>query len=201
MGSCSLCSNYLYFIEPEIQSPLNNIHGSNQIKLERYYSIPLHSIINGDICSGDIESRKLFSSIVNSQISFGNNAKVNSIEKSLGNFPFDDRLINDGIPKIVVGPEQLENGAIYYGHWNPDTNERHGFGLQIWSDGSKYVGYWKFDKANGMGRLIHNEGDVYVGGWKDDFANGIGTYTNVDGMRYEGGWVDDQQSGKGILLW
>ena len=46
---------------------------------------------------------------------------------------------------------------------NKKKKERHGFGILIWPDGSKYVGYWKHDKANGKGRLIHSEGDIYEG--------------------------------------
>jgi hypothetical protein len=44
--------------------------------------------------------------------------------------------------------------------------------MQIWKDGSKYEGYWKFDMANGKGRLIHSDGDVYEGEWLNDKAHG-----------------------------
>ena len=141
--------------------------------------------------------RKKFAQIVHSQSSFSENPRVKSIEEKLGNFPFDDRLINDGVIKLIVGPRKFENGALYYGHWNAKTNERHGFGMQIWPDGSKYIGYWKNDRVNGQGRLIHNEGDVYSGTWKDDLAHGIGEYIDISGMTYRGDWVNDKQEGKG----
>ena len=115
----------------------------------------------------------------------------------MGNFPFDEQLTNDGVNKIVVGPKEIEKGIIYYGHWNPKTNERHGFGMQIWADGSKYVGYWKNDETNGRGRLIHHDGDVYVGEWKNNLAHGIGECTDAVGMVYRGSWVNDQQEGRG----
>ena len=44
-------------------------------------------------------------------------------------------------------------------------NVKEGKGIQIWKDGSKYVGYWKADQANGKGRLIHADGDYYEGEW------------------------------------
>lgn len=44
-----------------------------------------------------------------------------------------------------------------------DTNQRHGRGIQVWMDGSKYEGYWKRDKANVRGKLIHADGDIYEG--------------------------------------
>ena len=154
--------------------------------------------------------RQLFSRIINEQQNYGKNEKVKEMEIKLGNFPFDDRLINDGVPKMVVGPQEIENGAIYYGHSNNDKQERHGFGMQIWPDGSKYVGYWKNDKANGSGRLIHSDGDVYsgifasilmlIGEWKDDMASGNGKYIDVTGMEYIGEWKNDKQNGTGIPL-
>lgn len=40
---------------------------------------------------------------------------------------------------------------------------RHGFGVQDWPDGSKYVGNWENDRANGEGKLYHASGDIYEG--------------------------------------
>jgi hypothetical protein len=89
---------------------------------------------------------------------------------------------------------------------NKATNERHGFGIQVWPDGSKYVGYWRHDKANGKGRLIHSEGDMYegiprafsAGDWKDDAACGQGRLVDSTGMVYVGAWLNDKQHGQGI---
>ena len=67
---------------------------------------------------------------------------------------------------------------------NVDSNKRDGYGVQIWSDGSKYEGFWSNDKANGKGRLIHADGDVYEGEWLDDKAHGHGRYTHYDGAKY-----------------
>lgn len=57
----------------------------------------------------------------------------------------------------------LPDGAQYTGQWNLKTGERHGKGMQVWSDGSIYEGYWEGDMANGRGRLIHADGDIYIG--------------------------------------
>ena len=113
--------------------------------------------------ANDTDMRQKFWKIIHEQHKYGKNEKVCEVELRLGNFPFDDRVTNDGIMKIIVGPQEIENGAIYYGHWNCEKSERHGFGMQIWPDGSKYVGYWRNDRANGCGRLIHSDGDVYSG--------------------------------------
>jgi len=145
------------------------------------------------------EMSQEFAKIVQCQSEFGSNSKVRTIEKRLGNFPFDDQVVNDGVPKIVVSPKILEHGATYYGHFNPNRNERHGFGMQIWPDGTKYVGYWKNDKIEGEGRMINNEGDTYIGNWKDNMAHGAGEYIDSSGMTYDGEWVKDKQEGQGKI--
>ena len=114
--------------------------------------------------------------------------------RRLGSFVFDE-----GLPQQAK-PIELDTGAVYTGEWN-SLGERHGRGVQIWSDGSRYEGYWENDKANGRGRLIHADGDVYEGEWMDDKAHGLGEYTHTDGATYKGYWTDDKQHGHGIEHW
>jgi len=68
---------------------------------------------------------------------------------------------------------------------------RHGPGTQVWPDGAKYEGEWRFNKANGKGKFWHADGDVYEGAWEDDKANGYGVYVHVNGAKYEGYWRND----------
>jgi hypothetical protein len=70
----------------------------------------------------------------------------------------------------------LENGAKYEGEWLKGADVRDGRGIQIWSDGSRYDGYWRNNRANGRGRLIHADGDLYEGDWIEDKADGYGKY-------------------------
>ena len=77
---------------------------------------------------------------------------------------------------------QLDNEAIYQGYWTAEGT-RHGYGIQVWRDGSKYEGQWKRDMANGKGRLIHADGDVYEGDWCNDKAHGRGLYVHTDGAK------------------
>lgn len=113
-------------------------------------------------------------------------------EKMLGPFVYDmdDKILFD-LEIITRGPYELDNGAIYQGQWTKD-GLRHGRGLQIWKDGSKYEGYWSNDMANGKGRLIHCDGDVYEGEWFNDKAHGKGTYIHMDGAKYTGEWLEDK---------
>ena len=86
---------------------------------------------------------------------------------------------------------EYDNHAIYFGEWEKSKNKRHGRGIQKWTDGSRYEGYWKEDKANIKGKLIHSDGDVYEGEWLDDKAHGYGVYTHIDGAKYEGYWKEE----------
>ena len=41
----------------------------------------------------------------------------------------------------------LQSGAVYTGEWLGEARE--GWGKQEWTDGSRYEGEWRADKANG----------------------------------------------------
>lgn len=63
---------------------------------------------------------------------------------------------------------------------------KHGYGIQVWKDGAKYEGNWRFNKACGEGKFWHVDGDIFEGEWLDDKANGHGVYIHQNGARYEG---------------
>jgi hypothetical protein len=128
------------------------------------------------------------------------NPETRATEKKLGAFVYDAQPVDADGELEDRGPFELDNGAIYIGQWNKD-GVRHGRGVQIWPDGSKYEGYWKCDMANGRGRLIHADGDVYEGEWVNDKAHGNGLYTHMDGAQYNGEWKEDKQHGHGVETW
>jgi hypothetical protein len=110
--------------------------------------------------------------------------------------------LDDNIKVEIKGPLHFaNNNTIYYGEWDPANKKRHGRGIQIWKEGSKYCGYWIDDKINKKGKIIYNDGNIYEGEWKDDKPNGKGKYTNIDGTVYEGNWKDDKQHGLGKEEW
>ena len=81
---------------------------------------------------------------------------------------------------------EYENGAIYYGEWEKTGTNRHGRGIQVWTDGSRYEGYWVEDKAHGYGVYTHIDGAKYEGNWKEDKQDGTGKESWPDGASYEG---------------
>ena len=62
-------------------------------------------------------NRQKFSQILKEQLQYNTSQTVAAVEARYGPYTFDDCLINDMLPRSVVGPLPLENGAIYYGHW------------------------------------------------------------------------------------
>jgi hypothetical protein len=148
----------------------------------------------------DFEAHNKFNQVADSGESNYDNPQVKDLEDRLGKFEYGQDQ-PETHPLEFRGMVTLENGAKYQGEWIKATETRQGKGIQIWSDGSKYEGWWKNNKANGRGRLIHADGDVFEGQWKDDKAHGYGIYSHLDGAKYEGEWQEDRQHGKGVETW
>jgi hypothetical protein len=92
------------------------------------------------------------------------------------------------------------------------SNIKQGFGVQIWKDGAKFIGYFSNNKANGLGRFKHIDGDdyagkfprylifnIFIGDFLNDRANGFGLYKHSNGANYNGYWLEDAQDGYGNL--
>jgi hypothetical protein len=75
-----------------------------------------------------------------------------------------------------------------------------GTGTMNFSDGSKYVGEWKYGKQNGNGTMTFADGNKYIGEWKNGRQNGKGSYTSSLG-KYSGDWKDDMKNGRGVMAW
>lgn len=99
----------------------------------------------------------------------------------------------------IVG---FEDYSTYLGEWNKHNTLKHGRGIQVWEDGTKYTGYYVNNKAHVKGKLIHSDGDVYEGEWFEGKAQGKGIYiTHYDGSYYTGNWSQDKQHGYGEENW
>ena len=108
--------------------------------------------------------------------------------------------LDDGV-KVELKSMTDEGDFIFYHGERDEDGNKHGRGVQLWANGTKYYGYWINNKVNKKGKLIHKEGDVYEGEWVDFKAEGYGTYTTLNGTKYEGYWLADKQHGKGMEEW
>ena len=91
-------------------------------------------------------------------------SKVDKIEQKLGPFVFkkSESLMNNFTkPYILFNEDQ----SIYKGGWiNWNSNyEKHGHGVLISPDGSKFEGNWDHDEISGYGRYISSSGTYYEG--------------------------------------
>ena len=205
MGNC--CGGGDKAGEVTLGKNLNSKTGTNQVLDDRVVAglsgeqkihliIKLQSLFRGHLARKKVRQRFGFQTKFASFTHQGDpnyqNPRVQEIKEKLGPFNYDPSPSDDGVKRKKRALITLENGARYEGEWNEPKNERHGYGIQVWSDGSMYQGYWKEDKANGWGRLIHADGDVYEGEWKDDKAHGQGVYKHTDGAEYNGEWKEDK---------
>ena len=126
---------------------------------------------------------------------------------------------------IIYGSlDENQNGVAYEGYFL--KGKRHGKGVMIYSDGSKYQGMFRGratpiddssscllsvdfhvlsqcmeeDQREGTGMYTMTSGNVYVGEFKRNKACGHGVYYYAKGGMYSGEWQDDLFHGKGMYL-
>jgi hypothetical protein len=91
----------------------------------------------------------------------------------------------------------INNNEIYTGSINLE-NKKHGYGISIYRNGSKYSGFWELNIFEGWGEMIDSEGNIIHSKFLNGFANGLGEKHSLNGNYYEGEFVDGLRSGKGV---
>lgn len=73
---------------------------------------------------------------------------------------------------IIIYNYSYKKGQIYEQSYEGDyiNNKREGYGVYIYSDGSKYNGHWKNDIRDGKGVYIDSDGNIYDGMFKNDLV-------------------------------
>jgi hypothetical protein len=69
------------------------------------------------------------------------------------------------------GKWEFKNSS-YEGEYLRDR--KHGFGEQVWQNGTHYVGEFKNDKRHGRGEMIWKDGSHFNGEWIAGKMNGKG---------------------------
>ena len=186
---------FIKFVIDEFNK-INNLN--NNIKENDIFYQDNFIVFNNRYIKTQYKNDKSDSNYNNNQ--FNSNSKIivdEEINKIFQKYP----PLNDKIPVELKPMVEFENGEIYYGEWEKNGNIRHGRGIQILKDGTRYEGYWKGDKANIRGKLIYSDGGIYEGELENDKPNGYGVYIHCDGHKYEGFWKEDKQEGKGKEIW
>ena len=103
--------------------------------------------------------------------------------------------------KLTKGSTTEEVKWLYIGQCKANTDLAEGVGLQIWSNGELYYGYYLNDEIHFQGMYIYANGNVYEGQIKKGKRNGIGEYLFPDGDKYIGEFSDNKLNGKGRYIW
>lgn len=78
---------------------------------------------------------------------------------------------------------------------------KHGQGMFIYPDGSRYEGSWVANMREGFGKYVYANGDTYEGEWERDLKHGLGAYAHKrEHYKYVGQWLYGQMCGEGELV-
>ena len=86
--------------------------------------------------------------------------------------------------------------AFYSGEVNIN-NEKHGYGILLKSDGSKFEGSWRNDNFTGWGRFIDYDGTLIESNFINGKANGKGMKKNINNCIYIGDFINNLKDGYG----
>ena len=97
----------------------------------------------------------------------------------------------------------------YVGQRHPRTNQRHGKGIMMYSNGCKYIGTFMNDKRHGYGKCYYpppstastlHTTSQYTGQWKHNKKHGHGKMVYPNGDIYQGSFYNDVMHGYGKLF-
>ena len=77
------------------------------------------------------------------------------------------------------GVALFSDGSRYEGEWK--NNMRDGNGIFYWPDGEYYQGEFVLDKRQGEGKYYWPNGEMFAGKWQNDKRNGDGVFYGKDG--------------------
>jgi len=136
-------------------------------------------------------------------------------------FLFGSHQVFSQNQKTKSAESQAVNDGEYTGKYRKGL--RHGFGVCVWPDGSRYEGQWRYGtmtgkgtftfkgnkyvgmwlngKKHGQGKLVYADGSVYEGEFKNDKKHGYGKLKTLSGEEHTGEWANDMSNGYGKHVW
>ncbi len=110
-----------------------------------------------------------------------------------------NKLFNYNYGKIYYSKILNLTGIIpsfYTGEVNINY-ERHGYGILLRNDGTKFEGHWKKNIFSGWGRLIDYDGTLIESNFINGKANGKGIKKTLNNCVYIGDFIDNLKDGNG----
>jgi antitoxin component YwqK of YwqJK toxin-antitoxin module len=101
-------------------------------------------------------------------------------------------------PKPPTKTIHYEDKSKYIGTF-ADNNIKHGVGVMLYSDSTKYEGEWRFDRPHGYGKKSYQGNSTYEGKFSKGLRDGEGImYWPSSKIWYQGAWKSDEYNGSGI---
>lgn len=97
------------------------------------------------------------------------------------------------------GIEVWSDGSYYLGNF--DDGQKEGRGVYFWADGSKYTGNWSRDEMSGQGCFEWADGRYFMGEFKSGVMHGEGNYVWQDGRSYKGRYEYNKKHGFGTYTY
>ena len=94
---------------------------------------------------------------------------------------------------------RLAKGVYYQGQWK--NKKKHGYGIIVEKDNSKYIGKFKNDQKSGEGWLFWPNGDFYSGNFKKNQIHGEGEIKCSDGRVISGVFHTGKLAGSAKEIW
>lgn len=131
------------------------------------------------------------------------NSSLETMKK--GNSPMIGENLTKGNATYSSEPDQLNQNSFvqYIGSFK--NGLKHGYGREIYPDGSVYLGKWQNNLFHGNGKLKavseNNQGkeEFYDGNWVEGQMHGFGIQQWKDGTLYKGKFEYGKKHGKGTF--
>ena len=102
---------------------------------------------------------------------------------------------DDSLSSTIEPPDLLIPG--YNGSLD-ENNQRHGYGVEVFTTRDVYIGQYRNGRFNGTGRLCY-QGRYYEGTFRNDVLHGFGTCQYRNGSVYQGYWQNGLRHGRGTF--
>ena len=209
-----------YFLESELDIPINNALINNEIYIPQYIEGQQFKIAEGiikDIIKYEFNySANIDKGSSGNPIFLKNSNKVIGIHKegapiineNYGDFIYpviniitEDFRKRNSIGKYINGKYIYDDGKYYIGEFKNEIPN--GKGIKYYKNGNiLYDGNFINGKFEESGKYIWENGEYYIGQFKNGLRNGKGIEYYEDGsIEYDGDWINDKFEGNGKYIY
>lgn len=183
-------NNSLLQVKQGYSNNNNLISGNNNFNYNNHYGYNSNSSLNSELRGSGSMAFKAEANLLNFSTN-NNDYFLSDMNNQIIGITRSEMNHNSQIPtQIQEETEFITIKQINTDEYNyigeTEFNERTGFGICTYSNGSKYEGEWKYNKQNGLGRLTLINGSIYKGEFKNNRPDGYVEYSDNNGFVIKG---------------